>query len=122
MNEAWCPLRVSYRDSLVDVPKVIWNPYAKRCPEGIMGENVLNELVGLGAVEGQPGLKRGNTSMQGEVTGGPFSILGRRSADGEFRERMEAEDSLETMTWEGSVSGVHRVLEAEGHVCLSQQQ
>lgn len=65
MKEAWCPLRLSYRDSLVDVPKVIRNPYVKRCPEGIMGENVLNELVGLGAAEGQPGLRRGNTSMQG---------------------------------------------------------
>lgn len=122
MKEAWCPLRLSYRDSLVGVPKVIWNTYVKRCPEGIMGENVLNELVGLGAAEGQPGLRRGNTSMQGKVTGGPFSTLGRSSADGEFRERMKAEGSLEMMTWEGNVSGVHRDLEAEGDVCLSQQQ
>lgn len=48
MKETWRPLHVSYRDSLVDVPKVIWNPYVKRCQEG----NILNELVGLGAVEG----------------------------------------------------------------------
>lgn len=66
MKETWRPLHVSYRDSLVDVPKVIWNPHVKSCQEGIMGENVLNELVGLSAVAGQPGLRRGNTSMQWE--------------------------------------------------------
>lgn len=87
-----------------------------------MGENILNELLGFGAVEGQPRLRRGNTSMQGKVTGGPFSTLGRSSDYREFRERMKAEDSLEMMTREDNVSGVHRVLEAEGDVCLSQQQ
>lgn len=94
----------------------------KRCLQGIMGKKVLNDWVGLGAMEGQPSLRRGSHSMQGEITGGPFSTLGRSSADHESRERMKVEDSSEIMTWEGSVSGVHSVLEAIGDVYLSQQQ